>query len=388
MDLSLERGPGINEREFVLALNEIKGERVDYLIPKPAKDIKDIANLKGKVTYIARNNFYNPFRFLLHTTTMVWYYLRLSKYKDYDLLVFRLDIFPLGPFLIAKRKKHLYAIKTLEFFDYFRTQMGFKGSIGRVASPFTGSLYQYLVRNSVAADVCTTDFISYFKKRLNFKEGKLVFIDNAVNTKRFKPIETDEARQKVKLTRFNSIIGFVGGRPLERGGLQMIKCAPLLREKYDNLGLVIVGGSSNEVEQLKEQAVKMGISSQCYFTGSVAYEDVAYYINSFDVGVAFDLADRTVVFGNASQKIRQYIACGKPVVIGEGGNDFIEKEGLGTVVRVDDYQGIADALDYWLSQPYEVKVEHTKKAAAYAHLNLSYDKAVKDRLQIWADRLG
>ena len=40
-------------------------------------------------------------------------------------------------------------------------------------------------------------------------------------------------------------------------------------------------------------------------------------------------------------KVRQYLACGKPVVISPGGNEFVAHEGLGSVVDPSDPEAIA-----------------------------------------------
>jgi len=124
VDISLERGPGINEREFILSLDQAKQLTAHYLIPRPAQLLNELSNLSGRVNYCVRNNFYNPFIFLLHTFTMLYTYSKICRLYEYDLIVFRLDVFPLGPYLISRRTKKPYVIKTLEYFDYFLGQKG------------------------------------------------------------------------------------------------------------------------------------------------------------------------------------------------------------------------------------------------------------------------
>ncbi len=387
VDLGLERGPGINEREFALALDKECGSRVHYIIPKPAKEIEDLRVISGRIFYCVRINYYNPLSLLMHVITMVWMHSRLQKLYKYDLIVFRLDLFPFGPYLVTRTTKTPFVIKTLEYFDYFRSQKGVKGFIGRLSHPFINHFHHYLASKAMAIDACTTSFITFFKKRLNLDDNKLFYIDNAVNTDRFRPIDLNEARCKSGLTKFDPIIGFVGGRPFERGGLQMIEAASLLLKSYNNLGIVIVGGSEREISLLYEHALALGVSHHCVIMGKIAYIDVVYYVNSFDVCISFDLMDRTVLFGNSSQKIRQYIACGKPVVIGEGGNEFVEREGLGSIVLANNKKDIAGALQSWLGLNAVERKAHAAKASSYARQNLSVEKTVKERLDLWSEKL-
>ncbi len=388
IDLSLERGPGINEREFVLSLDRAKQINAHYLLPRPAQQLKELSKLSGKVTFFVRNNFYNPFIFLLHTFTMFYAYLKMRRLYEYDLIVFRFDIFPLGPFLVVSSNRIPYAIKTLEYFDYFKYQQGIKGFIGKIVYPFSSCIHRRLVAGAVAVDVCTKSFIKFFSQRLDLEDNTFTYIDNAVNTERFSPLAVDYARERIGLDRFSSIVGFIGGRPEERGGMQIIKAAPYLLKKHCDIGFVIAGGNKTEVNRLINAARDCGVENSCVFPGHVVYEDVVLYINSFDVCVAFDLSSRTDIFGNASQKIRQYIACGKPVVIGEEGNEFVQEEGLGSAVKVNDLQSIIKAIDKWLSLTEIGKELHANKASIYAQRNLSYDKTIEMRLKLWKNKLG
>jgi len=383
VDISLERGPGINEREFIVGLNNLLGDKVHYLIPKPKKEIKDLSLFEENITYCHPNNFKNPCSFIQHTITQVLAYKELKRKYNFKLIVFRFDLFPLGAFIISRWEKATYYIKTLEFFDYFATQKGFKGFLGRIAYPMSGYIHKKLVSGAIAIDVCTINFIYYFKKRLKIEIDKIYYIDNTANVKRFKPIDQDIAKEKTGLKNYDRIVGFVGGRPLERGGKQLIRMAQILALKYERIGFVAVGGNENDVILLNREAERLGVSSHCTFIGAVAYEEVVNYINSFDLCVAFDLADRTELFGNASQKIRQYVACGKPVIAGKGGNEFLNTEKLGSIVDPDEMSEIIEASMQWLLLNSEEKKVHTEKAHQYACRYLSVESAIEKRTALW-----
>jgi glycosyltransferase involved in cell wall biosynthesis len=166
----------------------------------------------------------------------------------------------------------------------------------------------------------------------------------------------------------------------------MIKLASSLLPRYPNLRIVIVGGGSG-LDQLQRQAHKLGVAEHCIFPGQVPYERVPYYINAFDVGISIDTSERVDNFGNSSQKIRQYIACGKPVVSSYGGNLFLEKEKLGSIINPDDTEQMAQVVDAWLSMSASDRNAHSRKAVDYAQKNLSVNKALNDRIEFWNSRL-
>ncbi len=383
VDISVDRGPGINEREFICGLHRLLGPQIHFLIAKPERKLDDLADFEDKITYYRKNNFKNPFVMLLHNFSQVRAFSRLIKVTDYALVVFRLDLFPIGAYIISKYFRVPYYIKTLEFFDYFSTQPGFKGCLGRLAYPVAGFMHKQLVSKALAVDVCTEKFIEFFKKRLNADREKMYYLDNSTNVQRFKPLNKDSARRETGLEKFDKIVGFVGGHPVERGGRQMIGLAPLLTRKQANIGFVVVGGSEAEVESLVREAVENEVEEFFIFKGAVPYEQVVNYINAFDVCLSFDLIDRTNLFGNASQKIRQYIACGKPVISGSDGNDFLVEEQLGSNVDPNNIEEIASAVNYWLAMDREEEKAHSERAYQYALRNLSVENAIQKRVAIW-----
>jgi glycosyltransferase involved in cell wall biosynthesis len=111
------------------------------------------------------------------------------------------------------------------------------------------------------------------------------------------------------------------------------------------------------------------------------------YINAFDIGISLDTTERLRSIGNSSQKVRQYVACGKPVVSGTGGNSFLEQEGLGFIVDPEDIGQIAGVIVNWLSLSDDEKKAYSKRAVHYAQRNLSVRRALDDRFDFWNRRL-
>jgi glycosyltransferase involved in cell wall biosynthesis len=166
----------------------------------------------------------------------------------------------------------------------------------------------------------------------------------------------------------------------------MIELAPRLLPVYPDLGILIVGGGSG-LDRLRKKACELGVAEHCILPGLVPYERVPSFVNAFDVGISLDVEERLSAIGNSSQKVRQYLACGKPVVSGPGGNSFLAEEGLGSIVSPNDVGQIAEAVSAWLALSDDDKKAFSDKAAGFARKNLSVTKALEDRIEFWNERL-
>jgi len=383
VDISKPDGPGVNEREFVGVLCETFRDRVRLILPRPEYTVE----LDPEVV-----SFIRPVRgihghFILQFEIFCTIRSVLSS-KHFDLIVIRLGLLPLGLALYALTGNTPIALKTLgeATLRYLRQKKGFKGVVARIIRYPHQWMVRSIVSRAIGADACTPQLVERNRTFLGIDEGKIIHIDNATNTQRFYPIPKKVARKRTGLEGFDPIIGFVGGKPWERGGAQMIEATLVLVEKYPNIGCVIVGGRKG-VERLKERAKELGVLDHCIFPGLVPYTDVPTWVNCFDVGVAFDLEDRMYYVGSSNQKIRQYIACGKPVIATPGGNPFLEEAGLGAIVQHNDIPGFVTALEKWLDRTEEEKEEHEGKAFKFAQRYLSVEKALADRIEFWSQRL-
>ena len=141
-----------------------------------------------------------------------------------------------------------------------------------------------------------------------------------------------------------------GGAPSAAEGAAvlraLVEAAAVLSGKYPRLGVLIVGDGPG-MEDLRTRARELGVEERCVLTGYVPFDRVPAHINSLDVAVSIsELDDRRAA---SELKVRQYLACGKPVVISPGGNEFVGREELGSVVDPSDPDAIAEALDRWLA---------------------------------------
>jgi glycosyltransferase involved in cell wall biosynthesis len=385
VDISLNNGPGVNEREFVFALQKAFSERVHFLIPGPQNAISEINSLN--FTFSRSHRQFNPVAYFAHLISQFRLANVLLVSGKFDFLVLRLSILPLVEMCITRRYRVPYAIKTLGSLDILWQQGGIKGVLGKALTPFVERLFRDIASRALAIDACTQVLIDYHQHRLPLVPSQIHLIENATDTERFYPVDRMTARSRTGLYAFDPIIGYAGGRPWERGGSQMLEIAGRLLQRYPSLGMVVLGGGSG-VKRLKARAQDLGVKDHCIFPGSIPYNRVPDYINAFDVGISFDTEDRLNTYGNSSQKVRQYLSCGKPVVSGPGGNHFLVREGLGSIVEVGDLEQITSAAISWLSLADEQRHVFSQRARSFAIEHLSVRKALDDRIDFWNSRLG
>lgn len=379
-DVSIGNGPGVNEREFILALYEMIGERAHFLIPRPKEKIADLP--VDACTYCMPYKRH-PLNYWGHTASQVRQANKLLSQQKFDLVVIRLTLFPISSLSITRRHHVPHAIKTLGVGPL--NVLDEKGWwFGSSLNKVNHKMFKHMVSKALVSDTDSTLHVEALQQKLGVNSNSIVWIDNTVNVHRFFPSPTRDARKELGLTQFDPIIGYIGSRPWERGGMQLIEAAPELLSKYPDLGVVIIG-DGKELENMKERALKLKVADRCRFEGYVPFDRIPLYVNSLDVGASISLhEDRRV---NSELKVRQYLACGKPVVISPGSNEFVVEENFGSVVEPTDIQSIETELERWLSMSSDEREAFSQRAVEYMRHNLSMEAAVAKRIELWNERL-
>jgi len=382
IDVSVGNGPGVNEREFIHALHAAMGSRAHFLIPAPEHPVSDLP--LSDCTFTRPHRRHHPLHFLAHSWSKVRRARALLAERHFDMLVFRLDVLPVAALLITRKCGTPYALKTLgqNSIKILDTRGGW---LGRSLKGLNRHMVKQVVSGAIVADSVTELQAEFLASGLDEDPARIVWVDNAVNTERFSRTSPEIARAELGLEAHDPIIGYVGSRPSERGGMALIEAAARLSEKYPRLGVLIVGDGPG-MESLRRRAGELGVEERCVLTGYVPFDRVPVHINALDVAVSISrLADRRAA---SELKVRQYLACGKPVVISPGGNEFVAHEGLGSVVDPSDPEAIAAALDRWLAPSPTECEDFARRAEEYMRRHLSMESAIAKRFSLWKERLG
>lgn len=387
IDISVPNGPGVNEREFVWTLqtsSELRGDRVFFIIPKPSNRISfTLRNVKHyQVKFVKKPSFlwYNIILLTLHLSRLI-----LSRITNHnvDLFVIRLSINSILIPLLLYLWRQRCAIKTLEdIYIFHPLELNFKWAI------FISVLRKVLgvgLKKVLFIDVCTPQLFYNYKKRYDLTNIKI--IENPVNIELFHVMDREYCKNTCGLKEFKQIVGYCGGYPSARGARQLVDISPDLISRYPRCGIVIVGDDA-ELHELKEKAKQLGSDSHIIFKGIVDYEHTSFYINCMDVGIALDTEQKIRFVGNASQKIRQYLACGVPIICPGGTNKIIVNEGLGIEVAPNDLDQIYKGICFWFDKSDTDRGELRLKCHHFAKNNFSTEKIFQERYTAWKSAIG
>lgn len=382
IDISLPKGPSVNEREFILSLAKTLKHKVHFVIPKPQYPITDELPLEN-ISFLRRAKIQQIGKKMRQQIQAVRVISKLIKEKEFDLMIIRGGLFGFSIRQITTKNKLPYAMKTAGSgkFNVFKE----KNFLIQSLYPLNQRVFKKIINDAVAVDVVSTIQKESLEKITGAK-GKIHFIDNGVNTDRFYIKDKAEVRKMLGLSHFKQIIGYVGGSPWERGGLQIIESMPYLLKQYPDLGGVIVGGGE-KMDILYNRAKELAVEKHIVFVGVVPFEVINDYINTFDIGISQLYKDKQ---GSSEQKVRQYLACGKPIIVSPGAvNNFVETENLGFIVK-DPYniQEFSEKVERVMKSKNFNKDQEAHRIRKYAKNHLSVDSRVEERLRLYKEILN
>jgi len=146
-------------------------------------------------------------------------------------------------------------------------------------------------------------------KRAGLREkNKLIYLPVGVDTSIFFPESKREARKKLNLPQEKKYILFVGRLDKNKGVDYLIKAFDLLKNKYPDTILLIVGGGP-ELQNLKQLSRELGISDRVKFTGFVnEARNLRTYYNAADICVF------PIFTSGLGIVTLEALACKKPII--------------------------------------------------------------------------
>ncbi|MDE2860972.1 MAG: glycosyltransferase [Chloroflexota bacterium] len=177
---------------------------------------------------------------------------------------------------------------------------------------------------------------------------KVEVIPCGVDVDLFRPVERDEARQKLGLGD-GGVVLFVGRlEPLK--GVDILLRAVAQLELADTTRTLIVGGdlqADAEAARLTALCGELGIAERVSFLGRMVQHELPLYYSAADV---FVLPSHYESFGLVAL---ESMACGTPVIASRvGGLPTIVKDGLnGYLIPSRSPEPFADGLDVLLGNP-------------------------------------
>jgi len=175
--------------------------------------------------------------------------------------------------------------------------------------------------------------------RMNISEKKVIVIPNGIDVKKFKPVPTREARQRLQIQGSPVLIS-VGNLNPNKGFDILIKSVKILVEggTQKNIHLVIVGEGDSRAS-LQGLVRSLGLEDHVSFVGGVLHHDLHLWYSAADL---FCLASGREGWPNV---LLEAMACGKPVVATSVGGipEIVSSTQLGILVERNE-KDIADGI--------------------------------------------
>ena len=383
VDISIDNGQGINEREFINALFKDHEQQVICITPCPKYPE---TYCDKRIEYVASHKRYNPFFYFLFLGSTFRKIMRLRSRHKLDAVVFRLGEIPIIPYLVSRVLGIPIILKTFAGYTLFEH----KGRRWKLwfLSKLLFPLYKICAHCAIASDTVSPTYIEWLCFKFGIAKEKVHLIPNGANIEHFSPVNCKKNRFDPGLKQFDIIIGYVGALDPLRHVDKLVRAAKQVRSKSNkNIGFVVIGDGKEKC-RLEELAEKEGVTEHFLFTGSVPYKDVPQYMNSFDIAVDLSLipmrVNGKVQQASYSQKIAQYLSCGLPVVTWDiDGNGFIREESLGGLASACDLDSLVAEIKRLVNIDEKSRCELSRHAREYAEEHLCIGKLNKIRLDMW-----
>ncbi len=213
-----------------------------------------------------------------------------------------------------------------------------------------------------------------------FKEEKIKVIKPGIDTEKFKPAEKDyNLMSKLGIDDRDTVILFSGRLQWQKGIIVLLNAFKLLlRDKdinRDNLKLVVVG-TGQLFNWLKEFAKFLEIEKNAIFAGGVDYDKMPAYHNLADVFVLPSVPDRRwqEQFGMV---LIESMACGKPVITTLSGSITETVRDNAILVQPFDFLELYKALKMVLTDK-NFATELGKKAREFVIENCDVRSTAKE----------
>ena len=143
----------------------------------------------------------------------------------------------------------------------------------------------------------------------NLNLDKFITISNGVNIELFTILNSEASKKKINLDINYKYVCFIGSFAPWHGLEHLVKAAPLILENIPNTKFILVGDGITK-DSIKKLIDELKLNNDFIFFDTVPNKEIPIYINASDVCVILKRKD----IPGSPLKLREYMACGKPVV--------------------------------------------------------------------------
>jgi glycosyltransferase involved in cell wall biosynthesis len=380
VDISIDNGRGINEREFVRSLLEAFPDAITCILPRPeySERFSD-----ARIEYVQKHSG-SAFRYGLHLHDAYRRLRRIHAARQVSGLVTRLGVAPFVPLLARERLGIPTILKTLLVAEVFGARPLAK--MHRVVTRSLSRVFRAVIEGCALADTVGVSVAEWTWRHYRIPKNRLVVIPNGANTDFFIPGDRLEARRALGLEHFGTLVGYIGILAAERNLEVLVEA--MARLKGSDVGLLLVGSGPLR-RALEELASHLGVGDRVIFLGQIDYRDVPKVTRALDVAIDLSLQRLRVTNGEAipvsfSQKLAQYLATGVPVLAWDLPDTRVVIENdVGRLVPLEEPKAVGRALAELVSLPTEAREAMRRRSRHVAERDFSYRELVRKRMALW-----
>ncbi len=216
--------------------------------------------------------------------------------------------------------------------------------------------------------------------KLGIPRKKIFVVPNYVNLQSFEISEFDKNILE-KYSGFFTLV-YTGGFDSHRGLETVIKAAPLLKGKIENLKIVLVGSGSN-FDSLKNLSAKLKVDDVVVFEGWQPVEKLPSFIEAAEVGVIPHL--KTVHTDNTiPHKLFQYMLLQKPVIASDCNplKRILRETDAGTIFESGNEQKLTEKILELYQKP-ELRKVMGRKGEKAVREKYNWNKAAENLISLY-----
>jgi len=374
VDFSKDDAPKVHFLNLALNFNKLEWHtRVLVYSPqnKLREDERKIINLKFVPNPLVGNKISRAFKYLLIIPFIIF---EIFSFKPH-LIYFRfsppafLYIFIIKSFRFFSCNYKIIA----EFNDWVPEQRKIQGE-----SEFKTKIIEFLqLRSVLFVDYARVVSHGIKRKFCSFRvySDKIFVVGNGTDVNLFKPINRSKAKTDIGLNPDFLYVGFIGNFAIWQGLGTLLNAIPQILKKGGDVRFIMVGDGP-EMNKIRKKVSQFN-NKAVILTGTVPYKEAGKYISAFDIGVAPFIRERNESIGLSPLKIRDYAACGVPIITTRiSGLEIVEKKGFGLLVAPDDSEALSEAIIKLIENP-ALRDKMGKRGREVAEKEFSWENVVR-----------
>jgi len=279
---------------------------------------------------------------------------------------------------LKEKKGLVFVADQHEFYsDWIGKTAHYNSIPGRIIKYFS-NWRKYEYNNLMEADlVCTVEkpIKGLYVKLHGIDEDRIIVLPNT-------PLKSVYSVNPKERSDQNFILFYCGGLDVLRGLKTSIHALVELKQVIPEIKLSLVG-KSNKHFDVFAIAASLGVSDNIDFRGWVHYRDLPNEIDKSDICFFIPPSNRDEINNTIATKIYQYMARGKPVIVGKARymKEFVEENRIGISINEDSPREFAEAVLKMYNSPDDLKKFGENAKANIEHYY--WEKTVSDLLRFY-----